>query len=161
MPNGVTIDLDQASFGYQVGELETVVSSEKDISLARETIQKTARILGICKLKWLLITKFLELFSSFNFISGCEKFNMRALTCFNPKCFSRPIDLSLEMVQIHRYWSTCVCVSVLGMGVEARIIRKWQMRYKLELILWDDKTLENYLADTILCNENSIKRQIS
>ena len=101
MPNGVTIDLDQASFGYQVGELEIVVSSEKDISLARETIQKTARILGM--LKWLLITKFLELFSSFSFISGCEKFNMRSLTYFNPKCFSRLIDLSLETVQIHRY----------------------------------------------------------
>ena len=71
MPNGVTIDLDQASFGYQVGELEIVVSSEKDISLARETIQKTARILGIYKIKWLLITKFLKLFSSFSFVSGC------------------------------------------------------------------------------------------
>ena len=49
MPNGVLIDLDQASFGYQVGELEVVVASEKDIDLAKETIQKTARLLGMHK----------------------------------------------------------------------------------------------------------------
>ncbi|KAJ7365083.1 hypothetical protein OS493_007729 [Desmophyllum pertusum] len=47
MPNGVIIDLDQASFGYEVGELEVVVPSEKDIDLAKETIKKTARLLGI------------------------------------------------------------------------------------------------------------------
>lgn len=49
MPNGVLIDLDQASFGYQVGELEVVVANEKDIDLAKETIQKTARLLGMPK----------------------------------------------------------------------------------------------------------------
>lgn len=47
MPNGVLIDLDQASFGYQVGELEVVVAKEKDIELAKENIQKTARLLGM------------------------------------------------------------------------------------------------------------------
>ena len=47
MPNGVLIDLDQASFGYQIGELEVVVANEKDIELAKETIQKTARLLGM------------------------------------------------------------------------------------------------------------------
>lgn len=47
MPNGVIIDVDQASFGYQVGELEIVVSCEKDVDLAKETIQKTATILGM------------------------------------------------------------------------------------------------------------------
>ncbi|XP_078365734.1 thiamine-triphosphatase-like [Oculina patagonica] len=51
MPNGVLIDLDQACFGYRVGELEVVVTSEKDIDLAEETIQKTATLLGIeCKI---------------------------------------------------------------------------------------------------------------
>jgi len=49
MPNGVLIDLDQASFGYQVGELEVVVANEKDIEMAKETIQKTARLLGMHK----------------------------------------------------------------------------------------------------------------
>lgn len=47
MPNKVTIDLDQTNFGYQVGELELVVSSERDIILAQETIRKTASILGM------------------------------------------------------------------------------------------------------------------
>lgn len=47
MPNGVLIDLDQASFGYQVGELEVVVANKKDIELAKENIQKTARLLGM------------------------------------------------------------------------------------------------------------------
>ena len=47
MPNGVLIDLDQASFGYQVGELEVVVANENDIEMAKETIQKTARLLGM------------------------------------------------------------------------------------------------------------------
>ena len=47
MPNGVIIDLDQASFGYQVGEMEVIISSEKDVDVAKETIQKTARILGM------------------------------------------------------------------------------------------------------------------
>lgn len=49
MPNGVLIDLDQASFGYQVGELEVVVANENDIEMAKETIQKTARLLGMHK----------------------------------------------------------------------------------------------------------------
>ena len=49
MPNGVLIDLDQASFGYQVGELEVVVANESDIEMAKETIQKTARLLGMHK----------------------------------------------------------------------------------------------------------------
>ena len=47
MPNGVLIDLDQANFGYQVGELEVVVKNGKDIDLAKETIQKTAKLLGM------------------------------------------------------------------------------------------------------------------
>jgi len=47
MPNGVIIDLDEATFGYQVGELEIIVSSEKEVDSARRTIQKTAEILGM------------------------------------------------------------------------------------------------------------------
>ena len=47
MPNGVIIDLDQATFGYQVGELEIIVSSEKEVDSARRTVQKTAEILGM------------------------------------------------------------------------------------------------------------------
>lgn len=47
MPNGVIIDLDEATFGYQVGELEIIVSSEKEVDSARRTIQKTAEILGV------------------------------------------------------------------------------------------------------------------
>ena len=59
MPNGVLIDLDQASFGYQVGELEVIVANEKDIELAKETIQKTARLLGMLK-SALIINRFQE-----------------------------------------------------------------------------------------------------
>ena len=47
MRNGVLIDLDQASFGYQVGELEVMPSSEKNINVAKETIQRTAILLGM------------------------------------------------------------------------------------------------------------------
>lgn len=47
MPNRVVVDLDQASFGYQVGELEVVVSNEKNVDAAKETIQRTAELLGM------------------------------------------------------------------------------------------------------------------
>lgn len=47
MPNRVVVDLDQASFGYQVGELEVVVSNEKNVDSAKEAIQRTADFLGM------------------------------------------------------------------------------------------------------------------
>ncbi|XP_022805315.1 thiamine-triphosphatase-like isoform X2 [Stylophora pistillata] len=47
MPDGVVVDLDQASFGYQVGELEVLVSSEKSVEVAKELIQKTAELLEV------------------------------------------------------------------------------------------------------------------
>lgn len=47
MSNGVMVDLDQASFGYQVGEIEILVSSFEEVAVAKETIRKTAKLLGM------------------------------------------------------------------------------------------------------------------
>lgn len=47
MSNGVMVDLDQASFGYQVGEIEILVSSFEKVAVAKETIRKTAKLLGM------------------------------------------------------------------------------------------------------------------
>ncbi|KAM3860632.1 thiamine-triphosphatase [Diretmus argenteus] len=44
---GVQIDLDQADFGYHVGEIEVLVSEEEDVQSALEKIAKTARKLGL------------------------------------------------------------------------------------------------------------------
>ena len=47
MQNGGTIDLDEASFGYKVGEVEVIVSDDEDIALSKETIQETLEPLGM------------------------------------------------------------------------------------------------------------------
>lgn len=47
MSNGVMVDVDQASFGYQVGEIEILVSSFEEVAVAKETILKTAKLLGM------------------------------------------------------------------------------------------------------------------
>ncbi|KAK2858600.1 hypothetical protein Q5P01_003220 [Channa striata] len=44
---GVQIDLDEADFGYQVGEVEVVVPEEGDVQSALERIDRTARQLGL------------------------------------------------------------------------------------------------------------------
>ncbi|XP_034428928.1 thiamine-triphosphatase isoform X1 [Hippoglossus hippoglossus] len=44
---GVQIDLDQADFGYHVGELEVVVPEGGDVQAALEKIERTAQKLGL------------------------------------------------------------------------------------------------------------------
>uniref|UniRef100_A0A673CM77 Thiamine triphosphatase n=1 Tax=Sphaeramia orbicularis TaxID=375764 RepID=A0A673CM77_9TELE len=44
--DGVQIDLDQADFGYSVGEIEVIVSDGGDVQSALEKIRKTAERLG-------------------------------------------------------------------------------------------------------------------
>lgn len=43
---GVHIDLDQADFGYSVGEIEVLVPEGEDVQLALEKIERTAQKLG-------------------------------------------------------------------------------------------------------------------
>lgn len=43
---GVQVDLDQADFGYHVGEIEVLVSEGEDVQSALERIERTARKLG-------------------------------------------------------------------------------------------------------------------
>ncbi|KAM6908275.1 thiamine-triphosphatase isoform 2-T2 [Lycodopsis pacificus] len=45
--NGVQIDLDQADFGYQVGEIEVLVPDGADAQSALEKIERTAGKLGL------------------------------------------------------------------------------------------------------------------
>ncbi|XP_019942781.1 thiamine-triphosphatase [Paralichthys olivaceus] len=44
---GVQIDLDQADFGYHVGELEVVIPEGGDVQAALEKIERTAQKLGL------------------------------------------------------------------------------------------------------------------
>ncbi|XP_053714985.1 thiamine-triphosphatase [Synchiropus splendidus] len=44
---GVQIDLDQADFGYNVGEIEVLLSEGEDVAAAVGKIEKTAQILGL------------------------------------------------------------------------------------------------------------------
>ncbi|XP_074549854.1 thiamine-triphosphatase [Halichoeres trimaculatus] len=44
---GVQIDLDQADFGYHVGEIEVLVPEDGDVQSALEKIERTARKLGL------------------------------------------------------------------------------------------------------------------
>ncbi|XP_056289792.1 thiamine-triphosphatase isoform X2 [Pseudoliparis swirei] len=44
---GVQIDLDQADFGYQVGEIEVLVPEGEDVQSALEKIERTAGKLGL------------------------------------------------------------------------------------------------------------------
>ncbi len=44
--DGVQIDLDQADFGYHVGEIEVLVTEGGDVQSALEKIERTARKLG-------------------------------------------------------------------------------------------------------------------
>ncbi|KAM4606275.1 thiamine-triphosphatase isoform 1-T2 [Polymixia lowei] len=44
---GVQIDLDQADFGYHVGEIEVLVPEGEDVGSALEKIEKTAQKLGL------------------------------------------------------------------------------------------------------------------
>ncbi|XP_041669596.1 thiamine-triphosphatase isoform X2 [Cheilinus undulatus] len=44
---GVQIDLDQADFGYHVGEIEVLVPEEGDVQSALEKIERTAQKLGL------------------------------------------------------------------------------------------------------------------
>ncbi|KAL6098029.1 thtpa [Pungitius sinensis] len=44
---GVQIDLDQADFGYHVGEIEVLVPEAGDVQSALEKIERTARKLGL------------------------------------------------------------------------------------------------------------------
>lgn len=46
---GVQIDLDQADFGYHVGEVEVLVPEGGDVQAALEKIERTARRLGELK----------------------------------------------------------------------------------------------------------------
>lgn len=43
---GVRVDLDQADFGYSVGEIEVLLSEGDDMQSAQQTIQRTAEKLG-------------------------------------------------------------------------------------------------------------------
>lgn len=43
---GVRLDLDQADFGYSVGEIEVLVPEGGDVSSALEKIERTAQMLG-------------------------------------------------------------------------------------------------------------------
>lgn len=43
---GVQIDLDQADFGYSVGEIEVLVPEGRNVQSALEKIERTARMLG-------------------------------------------------------------------------------------------------------------------
>lgn len=43
---GVQVDLDQADFGYHVGEIEVLVPEGGDVQSALEKIERTARKLG-------------------------------------------------------------------------------------------------------------------
>lgn len=45
--DGVQVDLDQADFGYSVGEIEVLVSEGKDVQFALEKIEKAAQKLGL------------------------------------------------------------------------------------------------------------------
>ncbi|KAK7877237.1 hypothetical protein WMY93_032056 [Mugilogobius chulae] len=45
--DGVQVDLDQADFGYNVGEIEVLVTEEKDVQSALEKIEKAAQKLGL------------------------------------------------------------------------------------------------------------------
>nr|XP_046226922.1 thiamine-triphosphatase isoform X2 [Scatophagus argus]XP_046226923.1 thiamine-triphosphatase isoform X2 [Scatophagus argus] len=45
--DGVRIDLDQADFGYHVGEIEVLLPEGGDVQLALEKIERTARKLGL------------------------------------------------------------------------------------------------------------------
>ncbi|XP_053268873.1 thiamine-triphosphatase [Pleuronectes platessa] len=47
LEEGVQIDLDQADFGYHVGELEVVVPEGGDVQAALEKIERTAQKLGL------------------------------------------------------------------------------------------------------------------
>ncbi|XP_020494267.1 thiamine-triphosphatase isoform X1 [Labrus bergylta] len=47
LEDGVRIDLDQADFGYHVGEIEVLVPEEGDVQSALEKIERTARKLGL------------------------------------------------------------------------------------------------------------------
>ncbi|KAM9826801.1 thiamine-triphosphatase [Neosynchiropus ocellatus] len=44
---GVQIDLDQADFGYDVGEIEVLLSEAEDVAAAMGKIERTAQILGL------------------------------------------------------------------------------------------------------------------
>ncbi|KAJ0059912.1 hypothetical protein NL108_015534, partial [Boleophthalmus pectinirostris] len=45
--DGVQVDLDQADFGYNVGEIEVLVSEGRDVQSALEKIEKAAQKLGL------------------------------------------------------------------------------------------------------------------
>lgn len=47
--DGVQIDLDQADFGYHVGEIEVIVPEDGDVQSAMEKIERTAQKLGELK----------------------------------------------------------------------------------------------------------------
>ncbi|KAM9333479.1 thiamine-triphosphatase isoform 2-T2 [Pholidichthys leucotaenia] len=44
---GVRIDLDQADFGYDVGEIEVLIPQGGDVQSAQEKIRRTAQMLGL------------------------------------------------------------------------------------------------------------------
>ena len=46
LPGGVYVDLDQTSFGYDLGELELVLKDERDAPQAKKAIDEAATMLG-------------------------------------------------------------------------------------------------------------------
>ncbi|XP_072306611.1 thiamine-triphosphatase isoform X2 [Eucyclogobius newberryi] len=45
--DGVQVDLDQANFGYSVGEIEVLVTEDRDVQSALEKIEKASQKLGL------------------------------------------------------------------------------------------------------------------
>lgn len=82
---GVQIDLDQADFGYHVGEIEVLVPQGGDVQSALEKIERTARKLGelkavklpvsLCKYNTLTI-----IFSSLRKMSVCDLFSLTTIS---------------------------------------------------------------------------------